>query len=79
LRWAARPLGAALIAIAHELAKFDLNDLIGLAENSPSCELSPASNYHIEDLYYSGGIGAIMHELDSLGLLKTNAMTDRTT
>ncbi len=66
-----------LIAIAHEAGlKFDLNDLNGFSQRTPHlCKLSPASNYHIEDLYYSGGIGAIMHELDSLGLLKANAMT----
>ena len=34
------------------------------------CKLSPASEQHIEDLYYSGGIGAVMHELDGLGLLQ---------
>ena len=33
------------------------------------CKLSPASDQHIEDLYYSGGIGAIMHELDGLAAL----------
>ena len=66
-----------LLAIAHEAdIEFDLRDLNSFGEKTPHiCKLSPASSQHIEDLYYSGGIGAIMHELDLLGLLKTDVLT----
>jgi len=66
-----------LLAIAHEAGlSFDLHDLNEFSDRTPHiCKLSPASNQHIEDLYYSGGIGAIMHELDMAGLLKGDAMT----
>jgi len=64
-------------AIAHEAGvSFDLETLNTYSENTPHlCKLSPASNQHIEDLYYSGGIAAIMRELDKLDLLKTGNMT----
>ena len=66
-----------LLAIAHEAGiYFDLHDLNDFGQSTPHiCKLSPASNQHIEDLYYSGGLGAIMHELDTLGLLKRDALT----
>jgi len=66
-----------LLAIAHEAGfKIDLNDLNRFSENTPHiCKLSPASNQHIEDLYYAGGIGAIMRELDTAGLIKRDALT----
>jgi len=66
-----------LLAIAHEAGlAFDLHDLNDFSDHTPHiCKLSPASNQHIEDLYYSGGIGAIMHELDVAGLLKHDAVT----
>ncbi len=66
-----------LLAIAHEARlSFNLHDLNTFSDNTPHlCKISPASDQHIEDLYYSGGIGAIMHELDELGLLKRDALT----
>ncbi len=66
-----------LLAIAHEAGmSFNLHDLNTFSERTPHlCKLSPASNQHIEDLYYSGGIGAIMHELDALGLIARDALT----
>jgi len=66
-----------LLAIAHEAGvAIDLPDLNHFSANTPHlCKLSPASEQHIEDLHYSGGIGAIMHELDDLGLLKRNCIT----
>lgn len=66
-----------LLAIAHEAGlEFDLQDLNAFSDTTPHvCKLSPASDQHLEDLYYSGGIGAIMHELDELGLLKAGALT----
>ncbi|MBC7237225.1 MAG: dihydroxy-acid dehydratase [Chloroflexi bacterium] len=66
-----------LLAIAHEAGiKIDLNQLNTFSQNTPHlCKISPASNQHIEDLYYAGGIAAIMHELDGIGLLKRDHMT----
>ncbi len=66
-----------LLAIAHEAGlSFDLNDLNEFSDHTPHiCKLSPASEQHIEDLYYAGGIGAIMHELDVATLLKGDVMT----
>ena len=66
-----------LLAIAHEAGiEFDLQQINAFSQSTPHlCKLSPASEQHIEDLFYSGGIGAIQHELDALGLLKTGAMT----
>jgi dihydroxy-acid dehydratase len=51
----------------------DLNDFNSRTPHI--CKLAPASNQHIEDLYYSGGIGAILHELEGAGLLKTDVAT----
>jgi len=64
-------------AIAHEAGiPFDLHELNAYSQRTPHiCKLSPASEQHIEDLYYSGGIGAIQHELAEIGLLKTEALT----
>ncbi len=39
------------------------------------CKLSPASDTHIEDLYYAGGINAVMKELASQGLLDVSLPT----
>jgi len=66
-----------LLAIAHEAGiEFDLHQLNVFSANTPHiCKLSPASDQHIEDLYYSGGIGAILHELERVGLLKGEALT----
>jgi len=66
-----------LLAIAHEAGiEIDLACLNEYSESTPHlCKLAPAGEQHIEDLYYSGGIGAIMAELQGLGLLKGEAMT----
>ena len=66
-----------LLAVAHEAGlEFDLHEINTFSQNTPHiCKLSPASDQHIEDLYYAGGIGAIMHELDGLGLVRRDALT----
>jgi len=66
-----------LLAIADEAGvDVDLEDINEVSQSTPHlCKLSPASNQHIEDLHYAGGIGAIMHELDEMGLLKREALT----
>jgi len=66
-----------LLAIAHEAGvSFDLNRLNAYSDGTPHlCKLSPASDQHIEDLYYAGGIGALMAELDKISLLRSSALT----
>jgi dihydroxy-acid dehydratase len=39
------------------------------------CRLSPAGPHHLEDLHAAGGIPAVMAELESKGLIRTNAIT----
>lgn len=34
--------------------------------------------HHMEDLYEAGGVYAVMHEIDKLGLLRTAALTTAT-
>lgn len=66
-----------LTAIAHE-AKIPLNlDIINeVSARVPNlCHLAPASQTHIIDLYYAGGIGAVMSELSKKNLLHLDCMT----
>jgi dihydroxy-acid dehydratase len=64
-----------LTAIAHEAGiDFPLSLINEISDSVPHiCKLSPASDYHIQDLDSAGGIPAIMHELS--GLLKLGAKT----
>jgi dihydroxy-acid dehydratase len=64
-----------LLAIAHELdIVINLKRIDEVSGRTPQlCKLSPASDQHIEDLYYAGGIQAVMKELDSN--LDTNVIT----
>jgi len=64
-----------LAAIAHEAGiDFPLSLINEISDSVPHiCKLSPASDYHIQDLDLAGGIPAIMHELS--GLLKLEAKT----
>ena len=64
-----------LTAIAHEAGiAFSLSLINEISDSVPHiCKLSPAGDYHIEDLDLAGGIPAIMHELS--GLLKLEANT----
>jgi len=64
-----------LAAIAHEAGiDFPLSLINEISDSVPHiCKLSPAGDYHIEDLDLAGGIPAIMHELS--GLLKLEANT----
>jgi len=65
-----------LAAIAHEAGiDFPLSLINEISDSVPHiCKLSPASDYHIEDLDLAGGIPAIMHELSGLLKLKTNTI-----
>ncbi len=57
-----------LTAIAHEAGvEFPLSLINEISDSVPNiCRISPASDYHIEDLDLAGGIPAIMHELAEL-------------
>ena len=66
-----------LPAIAHECG-IDLN--LELANNisakTPNlCHLAPAGGHFIEDLNEAGGILAVMHEINKLGILHTDLLT----
>jgi dihydroxy-acid dehydratase len=64
-----------LTAVAHEAEiDFPLSLINEISGSTPHiCKLSPAGDYHVEDLDLAGGIPAIMHELS--GLLKLEAKT----
>ena len=66
-----------LPAIAHsagiEIDIFTANELSARVPNL--CHLAPAGSAHIEDLYFAGGIMAVMKELDSLGLIERDLVT----
>lgn len=63
-----------LPAIAHECGiEFKLDMVNDIAKNTPYlCKLSPAGEYHIQDLHEAGGISAILKRLFDYGLLLDN-------
>jgi len=65
-----------LTAIAHEAGiDFPLSLINEISDSVPHiCKLSPAGDYHIEDLDLAGGIPAIMHELSGSLKLETNTV-----
>lgn len=66
-----------LPAIAHE-AGIELNVDIAneISDKTPNiCHLAPAGPHHIEDLNEAGGVYAVMHEINKLGLLHTDLIT----
>ena len=66
-----------LPAIAHECG-IDLNlDIANeISAKTPNlCHLAPAGRTYMEDLNEAGGIYAVMHEINKLGLLNTDLMT----
>lgn len=68
-----------LTAIAHEAGiDFPLSLINEISDSVPHiCKLSPASDYHIQDLDSAGGIPAIMHELSGLLKLGANTIMDK--
>jgi len=66
-----------LMAIANEAGvDLDLATFDRISRNTPRlCNLSPAGNHFIEDLYEAGGIQGVMKELAAKGLLHLDAMT----
>ncbi len=68
-----------LMAIAHEAEiDFPLSMINEISQRTPNlCRISPAGNYHIEDLDRAGGIVAVMKELAGLLNLKARTVTGR--
>ena len=66
-----------LMALAHEAGVgLDLAAFDRISRNTPRlCNLSPAGNHFVEDLYEAGGIQGVMKELAGKGLLHLQAMT----
>lgn len=60
-----------LTAIAFELGlKIDFERVNEISKKTPQlCKLSPAGEHRIEDLYYAGGVEAVMKSLLKAGLL----------
>jgi dihydroxy-acid dehydratase len=68
-----------LTAVAHEAGlDFPLSLINEISDSIPNiCRISPASDYHIEDLDLAGGIPAVMHELSSLLKLEANTILNK--
>ncbi len=66
-----------LLALAHEAnVKIDLKYFNELSESTPQlCKISPAGEHHMEDLYYAGGVQAILNELNKQHLINLNGIT----
>ena len=66
-----------LLAIASEAGlDVDLNLFNEISEKVPNlCHLAPAGPHHMEDLYLSGGIGAVQKELLKGNFLDTDVIT----
>ena len=66
-----------LTAIAHEAgADITLDDWAAVSARTPNLvRISPASDYHMQDLHAAGGIPAIMAELAAHDLLDLDVMT----
>lgn len=64
-----------LPAIANECEiELSLELVDNISMSTPNlCRLSPASDTHIIDLYYAGGVGAVLNELQNAGLLNSDA------
>lgn len=66
-----------LTAIAKEAkASFSLELVNEISKKTPNlCRISPAGSHHMEDLYWAGGIGAIMGELLANGMIDGELIT----
>jgi len=64
-------------AVAHEAGiNLDLDIFNAIsAKTTNICRLSPAGEYHVEDLYEAGGIQAVMKEISGLGVINTDLPT----
>ncbi len=66
-----------LTAIAREMGvDIPLEWIDKVSGQTPNlCKLSPAGKDHIEDLYYAGGISAVMNELSKRDLMNKDCLT----
>ena len=66
-----------LPAIAHEAGlKLELRKFNEISEKVPNlCHLAPAGETFMEELYYAGGVAAVMKELADAGYLHTDILT----
>ncbi|MBS5987389.1 dihydroxy-acid dehydratase [Clostridium sp.] len=66
-----------LTAIANEAKlPINLNIINEVSSRTPNlCHLAPASQTHIIDLYYAGGIGAVLNELSKKNLIYLDCIT----
>ncbi|MCL5071305.1 MAG: dihydroxy-acid dehydratase [Actinobacteria bacterium] len=66
-----------LTAIAKEAkTSFSLELVNEISAKIPNlCRISPAGSHHVEDLYWAGGIGAIMGELLANGMIDGELIT----
>jgi dihydroxy-acid dehydratase len=66
-----------LPAIAYEAGiEFNLDLVNEVSSNTPNlCKLAPAGHHHIEDLYFAGGVSAVVKELTKLNLINEDCMT----
>lgn len=66
-----------LLAIAKEAkVELDLNIINEVSQATPNlCKLAPAGPDHIVDLYWAGGVQAVMKELQKKGLIDDSLMT----
>jgi dihydroxy-acid dehydratase len=69
-----------LMAIAHEAGiPFPLSEVNEISQRTPHlCKLSPAGDYHIEDLGLAGGIPAVMKEVQGVLRLGTKTISGKT-
>ncbi len=66
-----------LPAIAYECGiELNLDIANKISDKTPNlCHLAPAGHHFMEDLNQAGGVYAVMHEINKLGLLKTDSIT----
>ncbi|NLJ40488.1 MAG: dihydroxy-acid dehydratase [Clostridiales bacterium] len=66
-----------LTAIAHEAGvEMNLDIINEISKRTPNlCKLSPAGEYHIEDLYEAGGVQAVIKELSQRDLINLDLPT----
>ncbi len=66
-----------LMAIAYEAGvPLELEDFDRISRLVPHlCAIDPIGPHHMEDLYWAGGIPAIMKELSKKGLIQENCLT----
>ncbi|NDL67620.1 dihydroxy-acid dehydratase [Anaerotalea alkaliphila] len=66
-----------LPAIAYEAeVPLNLEMANAISAKTPNlCKLAPAGEHHVQDLYFAGGVQAVMMELDKASLLHTDLMT----